>query len=416
MEWGGSGGARVAEAPLGDLIQAKCANTMGNIVIVGITVPQPASDGLTFACALKASPRRVGAISHVALGLCVTFPPPTAEGDTGWVASTASVYVMTDHKFLNMRADAEEAATVPLLSPESVEFELTLGRWEEVLAPATGALRQAHHDASTTVTVDSTGQEFRRVLASSLLYRSHVMVATWIEALVQRSSNGPSNLTLPPPPPIDDRDRSAVSTATFVSASGGAGGDDGRYGEDGGDGGGDGDSGHRGVSTGVQRWKPVPANGFVQTANPKALHQPTVNLVRAKGEAPMRAPVGEPVPHACSGPQVTGEALYVADVEPPRDCLEVKYGFNFSLADPNPNHQPGSEMNILTCRYRLCSFRRRWSVQRALTLVSETLTLRPPWPSLVYGATSTIVTSLTALSKERSGSKTTRTTCLPTDW
>ena len=65
---------------------------------------------------------------------------------------------MTDHKFLNMRADAEEAATVPLISPESVEFELTLGRWEEVLAPATGALRQAHHDASRAVTADSTGQ------------------------------------------------------------------------------------------------------------------------------------------------------------------------------------------------------------------------------------------------------------------
>lgn len=134
LELGGSGEAGVVEAPLGDLIEAKHANTLGDIgerftasqaslawprsapnstfhalspptahpphlltlpprtselVIVGITVPQPPSDGLTFACALKASPRRVGAISHVALGLCVTFPLPTTEDDTGWVASAA---------------------------------------------------------------------------------------------------------------------------------------------------------------------------------------------------------------------------------------------------------------------------------------------------------------------------------------
>ena len=40
--------------------------------------------------------------------------------------------------------------------------------------------------------------------------------------------------------------------------------------------------GNEEVSTGVQRWKPVPGNGLVQTATPTAIHAATEEAERAQ--------------------------------------------------------------------------------------------------------------------------------------
>ena len=259
-----------------------------------------------FVCALKAAPRRVGAFGTVSAGMRLQLVAHTKESK--WIVrdctlafsgfSSSGSSVVTAKAAQSAFFDASSSFKVELFPKvaESLRFDIESAIKPTLLASI------GIHEVDTNVP---------GALAASLLFRFFIACSEWLEDIVSSSPHA-----LPPPPSIDDRDRSATMAFNGQGAD--------IFGH----------SAESGTvcSAGAQAWTTV--EGGVQTAiGAEHFRDSKQNIKPWKSElgpigphAPVnlkRAPVGEPLPHACANQQTTGEAIFAADVEPPHGCLEA---------------------------------------------------------------------------------------------
>jgi len=305
-------------------------------VVVRVELPQQPNDeedqqqhekrALDYAISLKAAPRRIGAIGTVSSAMRVRLVADRAL--QCWrIASVTLCY--------SLRGSLVVAASVATALNES-----SFGNMTEAFAVAKEALKSD---------LDEGTDSLSGVLAASLLFRALMAMAEWIEEL-------PPLLLIVPAPVLDPRDRSATvslkgnkqnsssadlfgghaaTTPTMLAAAGSS------NGGGGGSSSGDGhDHGGRLSSSGAQAW--TKSEGRIQTAlggdahrdskgnslkwqegeGSVGPHAPDTLGPRGTGPGP-REPVGAPHHHVSALQQATGEAVYVADIEPPSGCLEA---------------------------------------------------------------------------------------------
>ena len=293
-------------------------------------------------CSLKSAPRSIGVFGTVVAGLRLRVRATA----TSWeITDTSFSFSGCRHAGRGLLLTARNAAAA--LTAVTATFQCD----DETFQSAAAGLREDISNASTsdgngTPTVQKSKyqppglapprEELRQTLAVSLLFRFTVAAAEFLEQIcaLSASSSTASTASLPLPPPLDARDRSA--TFAMRSMRGGCAdrlgcGSD-LFGpltaepteptEP---------TQHASVSsisTGAQAF--TRTKGFIQTAMHEqrdasgmvvAADLNTVHGPHTNNKNSSRFPVGEPLKHACANQQATGET----DCE--RCCGVFMYSF-----------------------------------------------------------------------------------------
>lgn len=204
---------------------ANRANAEG-CVVLHLNVPLHTADGeargleCEFVCALKAAPRRTGAIGTVAAGLILRLKADAGEG-AEWTISGATLH------FAGLRPERRGALLVARRAEAAFERgESFTAVQDDFFAAVADSLRADIAAAAEGVPVSPQRskyqppalapkeEELHEALAVSLLFRFYVACAEFLE-LLSTTVEG----VLPPPPLIDPRDRSATAALRDAGAA-----------------------------------------------------------------------------------------------------------------------------------------------------------------------------------------------------
>ena len=275
------------------------------MTLPAVTLPD---NVVEFVCALKAAPRRVGAFGTVSAGMRLQLVAHAAESK--WIVRDATLAFGGFSSSGSPVVVAKAAQSALVGSSSSFKVELFAKVAEGLRFDLESALKTT---VRASIGIHEVAPNVPGALSASLLFRFFIASSEWLEQVVSSSS-----LSLPPPPSIDDRDRSATTAMNGHGAD--------IFGRSAAPGTGP------ACSAGAQAWSTV--EGGLQTAlGGEHFRDSNQNSLPWKSEAgptgphaPVnlkRAPVGEPLVHACANQQTTGEAIFAADVEPPYGCLEA---------------------------------------------------------------------------------------------
>lgn len=179
-----------------------------SLTLPAVSMPENVAE---FVCALKAAPRRVGAIGSVSAGMRIQVVAHAAESK--WIVRDVTLAFSGCGGNGGSGVLVAKAAQSALCdASEGSAGSLNVGSFAEVAQGLRCDIESAIKSCPTGMTrigVHEVDRNVPGVLAASLLFRFLVASVEWVEHVMTSSPS----LTLPPPPLIDDGDRSVTTTS-----------------------------------------------------------------------------------------------------------------------------------------------------------------------------------------------------------